>query len=136
MLTSPCSCTGFSPLRGFPGRADYKSVLDTMRLELSLLWPIPVMLDVSDATAESLCAGDRLALQDPEGFTHALLTADRADPLSIRCSSDTGRRPKSGASGVNPGLGTQAHPHRSPRSSTTALLCASFQVQSSVVEQP
>jgi sulfate adenylyltransferase len=65
---------GFSPLRGFLGRADYESVLDTLRLESGLLWPVPVTLDVPDATAEGLTAGDRLALQDPEGFTHALLT--------------------------------------------------------------
>ncbi|GBE41947.1 putative bifunctional SAT/APS kinase [bacterium BMS3Bbin10] len=62
---------GFSPLRGFLGRADYESVLDTMRLESGLLWPIPVTLDVPDALAEGLDAGARLALQDPEGFTHA-----------------------------------------------------------------
>ncbi len=36
-----------------------------MRLESGLLWPVPVTLDVPDATAEGLCAADRLALQDP-----------------------------------------------------------------------
>ena len=65
---------GFSPLRGFLGRADYESVLDTMRLESGLLWSIPVVLDVPEAAAGNLAAGDRLALQDPEGFTHALLS--------------------------------------------------------------
>ncbi len=65
---------GFSLLRGFLGRTDYDSVLDTMRLESGLLWPIPVTLDVPDALAEGLAPGERLALQDPEGFTHALLT--------------------------------------------------------------
>ena len=42
---------GFSPLRGFLGRADYESVLDTMRLESGLLWPIPVTLDMPEAAA-------------------------------------------------------------------------------------
>ncbi len=65
---------GFSPVRGFLGRADYESVLDTMRLESGLLWPVPVTLDVPEAAAGGLTAGDRLALQDPEGFTRALLT--------------------------------------------------------------
>ncbi len=51
---------GFSPLRGFLGRADYESVLDTMRLESGLLWPIPVTLDVPDATVEGLCAGGEI----------------------------------------------------------------------------
>ncbi len=37
-----------------------------MRLEWGLLWPVPVTLDVPDATAEGLTAADRLALP----FTH------------------------------------------------------------------
>ena len=65
---------GFSPLRGFLGRADYESVLDTMRLESGLLWSISVALDVPEAAAGNLAAGDRLALQDPEDFPHAFLT--------------------------------------------------------------
>ncbi len=62
---------GFSPLRGFLGRADYDSVPDAMRLESCLLWPVPVTLDVPEAAAGDLAAGGRFALQDPEGFTHA-----------------------------------------------------------------
>ncbi len=69
---------GFSPLRGFLGRADYESVLDTMRLESGLLWPIPVALDVPEAAAGNPAAGDRLALQDPEDFSHAILTVGDA----------------------------------------------------------
>ncbi|GBE09514.1 sulfate adenylyltransferase [bacterium BMS3Abin12] len=69
-----CTAGGFSPLRGFLGRADYESMLDTMRLGPGLLWPIPVTLDVPDALAEGLTAGDRLALQDPEDFPHAIPT--------------------------------------------------------------
>lgn len=65
---------GFSPLRGFIGRTDYDSVLATMRLASGLLWPIPVTLDVPETLGEGVTPGERLALQDPEGFTHALLT--------------------------------------------------------------
>lgn len=64
----------FSPLRGFMGQTEYESVLREMRLPSGLLWPIPVTLDVPGATAEHWPAGTRVALRDPEGFTHALLT--------------------------------------------------------------
>ncbi len=65
---------GFSPLRGFLGRADYESVLESMRLPSGALWPIPVTLDVPAKLADTFTPGERVALQDPEGFTHALLT--------------------------------------------------------------
>lgn len=37
----------FSPLTGFMGQADYKSVLDEMRLADGTLWPIPVTLTIN-----------------------------------------------------------------------------------------
>ncbi|MGI8573989.1 MAG: bifunctional sulfate adenylyltransferase/adenylylsulfate kinase [Egibacteraceae bacterium] len=64
---------GFSPLRGFMGRADYESVRDQMRLADGTLWPMPITLDVSAETAESLSPGDTLALRDPEGVMLAAL---------------------------------------------------------------
>ena len=42
---------GFSPLRGFMGRGDYESVCASMRLVSGELWPIPVVLDLPEATA-------------------------------------------------------------------------------------
>ena len=64
---------GFSPLRGFMGRADYEAVCSSMRLSSGLLWPIPVTLDVSEELAKSLQSGSSLALRDPEGVTLAAL---------------------------------------------------------------
>ncbi len=63
----------FSPLRGFLGEADHASVRDDMRLADGTLWPIPVVLDVPDALAETLVGGSRLALRDPEGVMLAVL---------------------------------------------------------------
>ena len=39
----------FSPLTGFMGSADVASVADSMRLANGYVWPIPIVLDVSDA---------------------------------------------------------------------------------------
>ena len=58
---------GFSPLRGFMGKADYERVRSEMRLADGTLWPIPIMLDVTEEAAEGLDAGKTLALRDAEG---------------------------------------------------------------------
>ena len=59
---------GFSPLEGFMVRADYEAVLDRMRLQSGVLWPVPICLDVAAARAQNLEAGQSVALRDPEGF--------------------------------------------------------------------
>ena len=64
---------GFSPLRGFMGRADYESVCARMRLADGTLWPIPVLLDVPEELAHKVGAGATLALRDPEGVMLAAL---------------------------------------------------------------
>jgi sulfate adenylyltransferase len=64
---------GFSPLRSFLSRADYESVCSRMRLANGLVWPIPVMLDVSDEFAQGLSPGNTIALRDPEGLMLAAL---------------------------------------------------------------
>ena len=63
----------YSPLRGFMCSADYESVLDRMRLQDGTLWPVPVCLDVSEAEARGLEAGQSVALRDSEGFMLAVL---------------------------------------------------------------
>ncbi len=63
----------FSPLEGFMTRADYESVLDRMRLQNDLLWPVPICLDISDTQAKTLEAGQSVALRDAEGFLLAVL---------------------------------------------------------------
>jgi len=65
---------GFSPLRGFLGQADYERVCREMRLTNGTLWPVPVVLDVSEAFASKIGAGSKVALRDPEGVMLAFLT--------------------------------------------------------------
>ena len=63
----------FSPLTGFMTRSDYESVLDRMRLQNDVLWPIPICLDVNELQAHNLEAGQSVALRDPEGFLLAVM---------------------------------------------------------------
>jgi len=64
----------FHPLKGFLVEADYEGVCRSMRLADGRLWPIPVTLDVTEAFAEKLAPGGRLALLHPEGMVLAILT--------------------------------------------------------------
>ena len=52
----------FSPLEGFMNKRELKSVLNKMRLPSSEVWPIPILLDVSEETASSLTVGKPVAL--------------------------------------------------------------------------
>jgi sulfate adenylyltransferase len=67
---------GFSPLSGFLNRADYEAVCASMRLADGTLWPMPVVLDVPEATARQLKPGTSLGLRDPEGVLLAALQVD------------------------------------------------------------
>ncbi len=64
---------GFSPLEGFLDQADYDSVLNRMRLTNGLLWPLPIVLDVSESFASGLKKNDEIALRDQEGLIVAVM---------------------------------------------------------------
>ncbi len=57
---------GFTPLEGFMTRADWEGVCDGMKMANGLFWPIPVTLSTDKATADTLKAGQEIALYDPE----------------------------------------------------------------------
>jgi sulfate adenylyltransferase len=71
----------FSPLKGFLSRSDYESVLDRMRLQNDVLWPIPICLGVSENTAKTFEAGQSIALRDPEGFLLAVMHIEDIWPI-------------------------------------------------------
>ena len=71
----------FSPLTGFMTRSDYESVVDRMRLQNDLLWPLPICLDVSETQARQLEAGQSVALRDPEGFLLAIMHIEDIWPV-------------------------------------------------------
>jgi sulfate adenylyltransferase len=64
---------GFSPLTGFMTRKDYDAVCTDMRLADGTLWPMPITLDVPEAFAKTLEAGQSVALRDAEGVMLAVL---------------------------------------------------------------
>jgi len=66
----------FSPLEGFLRRPDYDRVCSEMRLADGTLWPIPVVLDVSEAFANGIGSGSQVALRDPEGVMLAVMTVE------------------------------------------------------------
>ncbi len=90
---------GFSPLRGFMGRADHESVRDRMRLADGTLWPIPVTLDVADELAATLQPGGFLSLRDEEGVMLAALEVsevwqpDRAAEAAAVLGTDNPHHP-------------------------------------------
>ena len=62
-----------SPLNGFMGSKDYNRVLKEMRLDDGTLWPLPIILDITEVVANKLSPGDLLALRDVEGVLYAAL---------------------------------------------------------------
>jgi len=67
---------GLYPLSGYLSRKEWVSVLETMRLVDGTVWPMPICLDVSSEFAQFLQPGQRVALNDQEGFLLAILTVD------------------------------------------------------------
>ena len=65
---------GFNPLKGFLSEEDYNGVVKDMRLADGSLWPMPINLDITDAFAETVEAGQDIALRDPEGVILAILS--------------------------------------------------------------
>lgn len=64
---------GFAPLAGFLTKADYDSVVSSMRLANGALWPMPIILDVDMAIAEKIANDPVLDLVSAEGFTIATM---------------------------------------------------------------
>ncbi len=69
---------GFSPLTGFMGKADWKSVCEKFTLSDGTFWPIPIMLATDDASVK---AGDEVALVR-NGTTMATIKVNEKFELS------------------------------------------------------
>lgn len=65
---------GFVPLTTFMNQQNYNSVVKNMRLANGILWPIPIIFDVSKEFADKLKSDDSIELIDPDGTLYAILT--------------------------------------------------------------
>jgi sulfate adenylyltransferase len=68
------STGAFSPLDHFMGKADYTRVLEDMRLENGVLFPIPVNLPVRDTS--NIRLGDEVALRSPNNDLLAVMSVE------------------------------------------------------------
>ena len=55
-----------------------------MRLADGTLWPMPIVLDITEEKAAELGPGTSLALRDPEGVMLAVAPYNRAVPAGPR----------------------------------------------------
>jgi sulfate adenylyltransferase/3'-phosphoadenosine 5'-phosphosulfate synthase len=62
-----------SPLTGFMRRADYETVVDTMRMTDGLVWAMPVNLATSSERAREISVGSEITLTDKAGKILALM---------------------------------------------------------------
>jgi sulfate adenylyltransferase len=62
----------YSPLEGFLGRKDFRSVLDHMRLGNDAAWTVPIVLDVGEAEAAGFKEGQDILLASKSGQPLAL----------------------------------------------------------------
>lgn len=66
----------FSPIKGFMGREDYTSVVDTMHLKDGNVWSLPITLSASDEEASSISEGDEISLADESGRVVATMLVE------------------------------------------------------------
>ena len=64
----------YSPLRGFMNEEETRSVLDHMRLRPGVAWTVPILLHVSQEDADSISAGDEVAIKDETGAVVAIIS--------------------------------------------------------------
>ena len=89
----------YSPLQGFMGQEDFLSVLHSMRLANGTVWPLPILLDVSEETAAELTIGEVVGLTDEQGEVMALLHLkekyhfDRQDTVTKLYGTDSRDHP-------------------------------------------
>lgn len=63
----------YSPLTGFMGKDDLESVLESHRLADGAPWPLPLILQLDAAEANTCRRGERIGLADDGGMVHAVI---------------------------------------------------------------
>jgi sulfate adenylyltransferase len=70
----PLATGAFSPVNGFMGKADYKRVLEEMRLANGTLFPMPITLPVADLHGVEM--GREIALRSPKNELIAIMIVE------------------------------------------------------------
>ena len=63
----------FFPLKGFLRKEDFESVVFQMRLKNGMVWPIPIVLDISEKDYQRIKREREILLNDSGGYSVALL---------------------------------------------------------------
>lgn len=71
----------FSPLTGFMNEEQTRSVMDRMILRPGVVWSIPILLSVSQETADATPLNSEVAIEDDRGEVVAIMTV--SDKFSI-----------------------------------------------------
>jgi sulfate adenylyltransferase len=87
----------FSPLTGFLGSADYRSVVEDARLANGTVWPVPITLAVSEEEAAGLREGGEVALRDGRGRLVAVLSLAEKYRYDAECEAQGVYRTTDGA---------------------------------------
>jgi sulfate adenylyltransferase len=102
-----CLGTGaYSPLDGFMGEGDYASVIDSMRLQNGLIWPIPITLPIADEELAAARSLEEAALATSDGEILATMEIREVFPARLERESLAVYRTNDAA---HPGVGLIAH---------------------------
>jgi sulfate adenylyltransferase len=66
----------YSPLKGFMSRNDFLKVVNDVTLERGVVWPLPIVLDISADLANEIEPGDRIGIRRPDGTPVGVMDAD------------------------------------------------------------
>ncbi len=74
----------FSPLKGFMGASEVRSVLDKMLLRPGVAWTIPILLAVSQEEGDTLKTGSEIAIENDRGDLVAILHLAEKFSLDVK----------------------------------------------------
>jgi sulfate adenylyltransferase len=78
------STGAYSPLTGFLGKKELRSVLKDLKLSSGTFWPIPIVLDIDEAEKKKIGKSDAVFLADPAGKKIAHLCVEEIYPFPKR----------------------------------------------------